>query len=121
MFSKDEILALLQSGKSADDIAAMMAENLNVAQAKYAQLQQDEKIKQEAFAKSLVQVKDYCKTYYADMDWESIFANMTEKDFLNALKGVRAVQKVEEKVNKAAVKAQSIDDVLTEWLKSLGL
>ena len=141
MFSKDEILDLLQNGKSADEIAALMAENLNVAQAKYAQIQKEDKMRAEAAAKReenmrndlttiLDLLKDFCITYYAETeqekkDWAETFAEITAEDFMKTLTNVKVIHKgyhkAEDKFNDMVNKAKSIDDILLAWLKDLGL
>lgn len=141
MFSKDEILDLLQHGQSADEIAALMAENLNVAQAKYAQIQKEEKMRAEAAAKReenmtndlttiLDLLKDFCITYYAETeqeknDWAETFAEITAEDFMKTLTNVKVIHKgyhkAEDKLNNVVAKAKNIDDILVAWLKELGL
>ena len=141
MFSKDEILDLLQNGKSADEIAALMAENLNVAQAKYAQIQKEDKMRAEAAAKReenmrndlttiLDLLKDFCLTYYAETeqerkDWAETFAEITADDLMKTLTNVKIIHKgyhkAEDKFNDMVNKAKSIDDILLAWLKDLGL
>ena len=141
MFSKDEILDLLQNGQSADEIAALMAENLNVAQAKYAQLQKEEQMRAEAAAKReenmhndlttiLDLLKDFCVTYYAETskektEWAETFAEITAEDFMKTLTNVKNIHqgyhKAEDKVKEVVSKAKNIDDILVAWLKELGL
>ena len=141
MFSKDEILNLLQNGQTADEIAALMAENLNVAQAKYAQLQKEEQMRAEAAAKRkenmhndfltiLDLLKDFCVTYYAEteeekVDWTKTFAEITAEDFMKTLTNVKNIHKgyhkAEDKVKEVVNKAKSVDDILVAWLKELGL
>ena len=141
MFSKDEILDLLQNGKSADEIAALMAENLNVAQAKYAQIQKEDKMRAEAAAKReenmrndlttiLDLLKDFCLTYYAETeqerkDWAETFAEITADDLMKTLTNVKIIHKgyhkAEDKFNDMVNKAKTIDDILLAWLKDLGL
>ena len=141
MFSKDEILDLLQNGQSADEIAALMAENLNVAQAKYAQLQKEEQMRAEAVAKReenmhndlttiLDLLKDFCVTYYAETskektEWAEAFAEITAEDFMKTLTNVKNIHqgyhKAEDKVKEVVSKAKNVDDILVAWLKELGL
>ena len=141
MFSKDEILDLLQNGQSADEIAALMAENLNVAQAKYAQLQKEEQMRAEATAKReenmhndlttiLDLLKDFCVTYYAETEkekteWAEAFAEITADDFMKTLTNVKNIHqgyhKAEDKVKEVVSKAKNVDDILVAWLKELGL
>lgn len=141
MFSKDEILDLLQNGQSADEIAALMAENLNVAQAKYAQLQKEEQMRAEAAAKReenmnndlttiLDLLKDFCVTYYAETEkekteWAETFAEITADDFMKTLTNVKNIHqgyhKAEDKVKEVVSKAKNVDDILVAWLKELGL
>lgn len=141
MFSKDEILSLLQNGQSADEIAALMAENLNVAQAKYAQLQKEEQMRAEAAAKReenmhndldviLDLLKKFCITYYAETDqekndWAETFAEITAEDFMKTLTNVKNIHKgyhkAEDKVKEVVSKAKNVDDILVAWLKELGL
>ena len=141
MFSKDEILDLLQNGQSADEIAALMAENLNVAQAKYAQLQKEEQMRAEAVAKReenmhndlttiLDLLKDFCVTYYAETEkekteWAEAFAEITADDFMKTLTNVKNIHqgyhKAEDKVKEVVSKAKNVDDILVAWLKELGL
>ena len=141
MFSKDEILDLLQNGQSADEIAALMAENLNVAQAKYAQLQKEEQMRAEATAKReenmhndlttiLDLLKDFCVTYYAETEkekteWAEAFAEITAEDFMKTLTNVKNIHqgyhKAEDKVKEVVSKAKNVDDILVAWLKELGL
>ena len=141
MFSKDEILSLLQNGQSADEIAALMAENLNVAQAKYAQLQKEEQMRAEAVAKReenmhndlttiLDLLKDFCVTYYAETEkekteWAEAFAEITADDFMKTLTNVKNIHqgyhKAEDKVKEVVSKAKNVDDILVAWLKELGL
>lgn len=141
MFSKDEILDLLQNGKSADEIAALMAENLNVAQAKYAQIQKEDKMRAEAAAKReenmrndlttiLDLLKDFCITYYAETeqerkDWAETFAEITADDLMKTLTNVKIIHKgyhkAEDKFNDMVAKAKNVDDILLAWLKDLGL
>ena len=141
MFSKDEILDLLQNGKSADEIAALMAENLNVAQAKYAQIQKEDKMRAEAAAKReenmrndlttiLDLLKDFCLTYYAETeqerkDWAETFAEITADDLMKTLTNVKIIHKgyhkAEDKFNDMVAKAKNVDDILLAWLKDLGL
>ena len=141
MFSKDEILDLLQNGQSADEIAALMAENLNVAQAKYAQLQKEEQMRVEAAAKReenmhndlttiLDLLKDFCVTYYAETEkekteWAEAFAEITAEDFMKTLTNVKNIHqgyhKAEDKVKEVVSKAKNVDDILVAWLKELGL
>ena len=141
MFSKDEILDLLQNGQSADEIAALMAENLNVAQAKYAQLQKEEQMRAEAAAKReenmhndlttiLDLLKDFCVTYYAETskektEWAETFAEITAEDFMKTLTNVKNIHqgyhKAEDKVKEVESKAKNVDDILVAWLKELGL
>lgn len=141
MFSKDEILNLLQNGQSADEIAALMAENLNVAQAKYAQIQKEEQMRAEATAKReenmhndlttiLDLLKDFCVTYYAETEkekteWAEAFAEITAEDFMKTLTNVKNIHqgyhKAEDKVKEVVSKAKNVDDILVAWLKELGL
>ena len=141
MFSKDEILDLLRNGQSADEIAALMAENLNVAQAKYAQLQKEEQMRAEATAKReenmhndlttiLDLLKDFCVTYYAETEkekteWAEAFAEITAEDFMKTLTNVKNIHqgyhKAEDKVKEVVSKAKNVDDILVAWLKELGL
>ena len=141
MFSKDEILDLLRNGQSADEIAALMAENLNVAQAKYAQLQKEEQMRAEATAKReenmhndlttiLDLLKDFCVTYYAETEkekteWAEAFAEITADDFMKTLTNVKNIHqgyhKAEAKVKEVVSKAKNVDDILVAWLKELGL
>ena len=141
MFSKDEILDLLQNGQSADEIAALMAENLNVAQAKYAQLQKEEQMRAEAVAKReenmhndlttiLDLLKDFCVSYYAETEkekteWAEAFAEITADDFMKTLTNVKNIHqgyhKAEDKVKEVVSKAKNVDDILVAWLKELGL
>ena len=141
MFSKDEILDLLRNGQSADEIAALMAENLNVAQAKYAQIQKEEQMRAEAAAKRdenmnndlttiLDLLKDFCVTYYAETEkekteWAETFAEITAEDFVKTLVNVKNIHKsyhkAEDKVKEVVSKAKNVDDILVAWLKELGL
>jgi predicted nucleotidyltransferase len=141
MFSQDEILDLLRNGQSADEIAALMAENLNVAQAKYAQLQKEEQMRAEAAAKReenmnndlttiLDLLKDFCVTYYAETEkekteWAEAFAEITADDFMKTLTNVKNIHqgyhKAEDKVKEVVSKAKNVDDILVAWLKELGL
>ena len=141
MFSKDEILELLKSGQTADEIAGLMAENLNVAQAKYAQLQKEEQMRAEAAAQRaqtmeadmnhiLDLLKEFCVEYYAETEkekalWAETFAEITAEDFMKTLKNIRAIHKsyhkAEDKAKEVINKAKSVDDSLVAWLKELGL
>lgn len=145
MFNKADILARLQDGDTVDQIADELAGAINAAQAEYNELQEQEKIQQEA-DKEAARVKDakrqavlgiidsLCDYAVAAGEYEDFLDELRSVDvdkiieaidsILSMVKLLGALENLEFKrtAAPAQIKRDAIfnaDDVLKDFLKSI--
>ena len=145
MFNEKDILARLQNGEDAQTIADEFAKLLNnanktytdevkkaEAEAKAKQIQQD---KEDELADILEELKDWMRRYYSKHDkiiLESFDGNST-KDVIATIDGIfelidlgfASLVKIQNPVAKKTVakvdrKAKPADDIINDFLKSMG-
>ena len=145
MFNKAEILARLQDGDTVDQIADELAGAINAAQAEYKELQEQEKIQQEA-DKEAARVKEakrqavlgmidcLCDYAVAAGGYEELLDELHDVDvdkvieaidsMLGMVKLLGALENLEFKNTAAPAKIKrdavfNADDVLKDFLKSI--
>ena len=144
MFTEKDILARLQNGEDAQTIANEMADMINKANKLYADEKAAEEAKKAAAEKATLQKKKEELQEIIDLfcDWTCEYLGMTREDFgeitadqvielIDSLNGyVEAVKSFEALIGgtkkpavapgRKIVKAESADETINKFLKSMG-
>ena len=140
MFDEKTILARLQNGEDAQDIANEMAAIINAANKAYTDQKAAEEAAKAAAAKAKTQKKedlqeildmfaDWFKTYYGieakgELEADAVLELIDSiKEYVEALKGLESmfgVKKPAAKVFKSNTKSKSADEQISDFLNKMG-